>query len=452
MLFGLLYKVWLLEGGAGCGHRSCGLYILVVLLCISVLSSNRLCFEEAACGFGSIFADHGNRHTDFVDHLCENRNGISQKSGSTIDPACRDEKKQALNRLLARMRSMRVLVDDVGSFPLPAQVRPELFDEAYVLARRAISAGKDIKEDKFLMEHFYEVIIESFRRKCATGLDIVNYPQHYDMHKQVADVISNVMERGTYLVDEDDAVLPEVHVINGEARRLCEEFGKRISLRVCIAGPLELYLRMVGTVVYEDVLLMFAETVKRFAKKSILDSKYVKTEVVCLDEPSLGFQELSADRDVIIDVLDKAFNFTGATKQIHLHSSLKAADLLEVGNVDVLALESAASPRNIESLSRKMLDEADKYVRVGISRTDVDSISAELHEKGITEPAAEQLVEAEEAMRRRFVLAEDKYGDRMLFAGPDCGLGGWPTQESAELLLRRTVSAVRGTQATSTMR
>ena len=345
-----------------------------------------------------------------------------------------------------------MLVDDVGSFPLPAQVSTELFDEAYVLARRAISEGKDIKEDKFLMEHFCEVIIESFRRKCATGLDIVNYPQHYDMHKQVADVISNAMNRGTYLVDGDDAVLPEVHVIDGEARRLCEEFGKRISLRVCIAGPLELYLRMVGTVVYKDILLMFAETVKRFAKKSILDSKYIKTEVVCLDEPSLGFQELSADRDVIIDVLDEAFSFTGVTKHVHVHSSLKAADLLEVRNIDVLALESAASPRNIESLSRRMLDEADKYVRVGISRTDVDSISAELHEKGITEPAAEQLVEAEEAMRRRFVLACEKYGDRMLFAGPDCGLGGWPTQESAELLLRRTVGAVREAQATNTMR
>jgi 5-methyltetrahydropteroyltriglutamate--homocysteine methyltransferase len=347
---------------------------------------------------------------------------------------------------------MRVLIDDVGSFPLPAQVSTELFDETYVRARRAISAGKDTEEDKFSMEPFCGIVVESFRKKCATGLDVANYPQHYDMHKQVADVISAAMDRGTYLVEEDDAVLPEVYVINGEARRLYEEFGKRISLRVCIAGPLELYLRMVGTVVYKDILLMFAETVKRFARKSILDSKYVKTEVVCLDEPSLGFRELFADRDVIIDVLEKAFGFAGVTKQIHLHSSLKAADLLEVGNVDVLALESAASPRNVESLSRKMLDKADKYVRVGISRTDVDSISAELHEKGITEPAAEQLVEAEEAMRRRFVLAEERYGDRMLFAGPDCGLGGWPTQESAELLLRRTVDAVRGTQATSTMR
>lgn len=91
----------MLEGGAGCGHRSCGLYILVVLLCISVLSSNRLCFEEAACGFGSIFVDYGNRHIDFVGHLCENREGTSQKPGSIVDPACRDKEKQALNRSLA---------------------------------------------------------------------------------------------------------------------------------------------------------------------------------------------------------------------------------------------------------------------------------------------------------------------------------------------------------------
>jgi 5-methyltetrahydropteroyltriglutamate--homocysteine methyltransferase len=83
-------------------------------------------------------------------------------------------------------------------------------------------------------------------------------------------------------------------------------------------------------------------------------------------------------------------------------------------------------------------------VRVGVARTDVDSITAELYEKGVAEPAVEQLVEGEEVIRRRFVAAREKYGDRLLFAGPDCGLGGWPSQESAELLLKRAVVAVRG--------
>jgi methionine synthase II (cobalamin-independent) len=31
----------------------------------------------------------------------------------------------------------------------------------------------------------------------------------------------------------------------------------------------------------------------------------------------------------------------------------------------------------------------------------------------------------------------------MTFTGPDCGLGGWPSQEAAQLLLERTVKAVK---------
>ena len=31
----------------------------------------------------------------------------------------------------------------------------------------------------------------------------------------------------------------------------------------------------------------------------------------------------------------------------------------------------------------------------------------------------------------------------MTFTGPDCGLGGWPNQEAAALLLERTVKAVK---------
>ncbi|MGD0027501.1 MAG: hypothetical protein ABSC91_01010 [Candidatus Bathyarchaeia archaeon] len=338
---------------------------------------------------------------------------------------------------------MAVLVDDVGSFPLPLRVNRKQFDEAYVRARRAIRAGKSASLDSFLSENFYSVVVESFRRKCAAGLDVVNYPQLYDMHGQLTDVISVAMERGTYVVDAQDAIIPEVFVIGEEASRLYEEFGKKILLRVCVAGPLELYLRLVGTVPYEDILLMLAETVKRFAENSVLDSKYVKTEVVSLDEPSFGFLDVSASRDVILNVLEKAFSFGGVTKQIHIHSSLKAPEVLDVKGLNVVSLEFAASPKNLEGLSKKALDEADKYVRVGVARTDVDSIRAELYDRGITRPTVDQLVDPEETIRKRFAAASQKYGERLLFAGPDCGLGGWPSQEAAELLLKRTVDALK---------
>jgi 5-methyltetrahydropteroyltriglutamate--homocysteine methyltransferase len=338
---------------------------------------------------------------------------------------------------------MDTLVDDIGSFPLPPEVNRETFNKAYQLARKAIVDGRDIRKDEFLRKNFCEVTVDSFRKKLFSGLDVINYPQQYDGISQVSDVIHSAMAKGSFLVEEKQAVLPEVHVINEEAKTLSEEFGKRIPLRVAIFGPLEQYLKEVGRTPYSDVLESFAETIRRFAKNSILNSKYVKTEVVSIDEPSFGFQSIVAETDVICDVLEKAFDFQGAVRQIHLHSSSRLPDVLEVGNIDVVSFEYAASPKNIESVSRKMLEDADKQIRVGVSRTDIDSIVAELHDKGIEKPTAEQLVEGQEVIKKRYVAAKEKYGERMTFTGPDCGLGSWPSQEAACLLLERTVKAVK---------
>lgn len=338
---------------------------------------------------------------------------------------------------------MKTLVDDIGSFPLPPNLSKNLFNKAYVLARKAIINGKSIKKDEFLLNNFYQVVVDSFRKKLNVGLDVVNYPQHYDMHKQFADLIHHAMDKGTYVVDEKDAIIPEVYVINEEAKRLCEEIGSKVSLRVCVTGPLELYLKEIGTTLYRDVLLMFSETIRRFAENAILNSKYVKTELIVLDEPSFGFQDITIDRDTLVEAMEKAFNFKGVTKHVHLHSPSRVRDILDIKNLDVLSFEYAASPQNIESVSKNMLEKADKQIRVGISRTDIDSIIAELYNKGIAKPTAEQLVESEDVIRKRFSVAKKKYGEMMTFAGPDCGLGGWPTQEAAQLLLKRTVNAVK---------
>ncbi len=339
---------------------------------------------------------------------------------------------------------MHTLVDDIGSFPLPKGTSRRLFDKAYTLARDGIIEGRDIKKDEFLLKNFYRIIVDSLSKKCSSGLDIVNYPQHYDMHKQFVDVIHRAMDKGTYLIDERDAVIPEVHVIEEEAKRFYEEKGSsRVSLRVCITGPMELYLSEIGTTPYTDILSMFAETVRLFAKKSILNSKYVKTEVIALDEPSFGFQDVNAEKDILVEVLEKALDFKGVQKHIHLHSPSRVPEILDIENLDVLSLEYAASPKNMEMVPRRDLEKADKEIRVGISRTDIDSIIAELYDSGISKPTSEQLIESKEVIKKRLLAAKKKFGEVMTFAGPDCGLGSWPTQKAAQLLLRRTVEAVR---------
>ena len=338
---------------------------------------------------------------------------------------------------------MEPLVDDIGSFPLPLEVNRETFEKAYQLARDALVDGKDARKDLFLLKNFCQVTVDSFKRKLSTGLDVVNYPQQYDGLKQIGDVIHKAMANGSFLVEENQAFLPEVHLINEEAKDLSEEFGYTIPLRVSIFGPLEQYLSEVGTTPYSDVLESFAETIRRFAKNSILNSKYIKTEVVSIDEPSFGFLNLTAESDVIIKVLEKAFNFQGVVRQMHLHSASRLPDMLEVKNIDVLSFEYAGSPKNIEIVSQKMLEEADKQIRVGVSRTDIGSIMAELNDKGVAKPTIDQLVESERAIKKRYLIAKQKYGDRMTFTGPDCGLGGWPSQEAAQLLLKRTVAAIK---------
>ena len=343
---------------------------------------------------------------------------------------------------------MDPLVDDVGSFPLPPTVDRETFDRAYCLAREAIINGKDFRKDEFLLKNFCKVTLDAFRKKSLAGLDVVNYPQQYDGIRQVSDTIHIAMAKGTFLVEEKHAVLPEVHLIREEAKRLSEELGKKILLRVSMFGPMEQYLKEIGTVPYSDVLNNFAETIQRFARNSVLNLKYVKTEVVSIDEPSFGFANIAAGKDTVCEVLEKAFDFQGAVRQIHLHSPSRLPDLLGIKNIDVLSFEYAASPKNIEGISRKMLEDADKQIRVGVSRTDIDSIMAELHDKGVVKPTAEQMVDSEDAIRKRFLAVKEKYGDRMTFTGPDCGLGSWPSQEAAQLLLKRTVKAVKNIRIT----
>ncbi|MDR2203396.1 MAG: hypothetical protein LBE76_03680 [Nitrososphaerota archaeon] len=338
---------------------------------------------------------------------------------------------------------MYPLIDDVGSFPLPKGVNRETFAQAYLKTREAILNNQDPLADEFLQKNFCQVVVDSFRQKLLCGLDVVTFPQQFSGLRQIGDAVHEAMGHGSFVVETNKALLPEVYVLNEYAKELSEEFGKKILLRVCLFGPIEQYIHEVGTIVYLDVLDEFAETINRFAKNSILNNKYIETRVVSIDEPSFGHTNLNAASELVVETLQKAYNFTGPTRQIHLHFTNGIHDLLAVKGLDVLSFEYAASPKNIIDVSKNMLEEADKQIRVGIARTDIDAIWAEVCETGIEKPSDEQLVESVEVIRNRYLVAKEKYGELLTFTGPDCGLGSWPNQNTANLVLKRTVEAVK---------
>ncbi|MEE9612718.1 MAG: hypothetical protein V3W19_15810, partial [Desulfatiglandales bacterium] len=283
----------------------------------------------------------------------------------------------------------------------------------------------------------------SFASKLASGIDIVTYPQHYDMHKQFLEPIE-VYQSAPFDIDSKFALMPELFVVSEEAKKYFEETGEAVKLKVCVTGPIDLYTRTdFGYHVYPEVLMKLAESVNKFLRNSILKERFISTEVVSIDEPSLGYADfLNVGKEDLIEALDESLKGIDATIQVHLHG-LSASDIpLSSKRIDVLTVEAAASPEQLKLISKKDLDDHDKSLRVGITRTNIDSIIPEWLEKGV-HPTDEQLVDTPSVIKERYEKAEEMFGDRLAFVGPDCGLGSWPTQDVAKLLLKRTYDAVK---------
>jgi 5-methyltetrahydropteroyltriglutamate--homocysteine methyltransferase len=332
------------------------------------------------------------------------------------------------------------LVDDIGSFPLPKWMSQYDFDKLYPRAREEISLGNSEGESYGILKG---VILESFEKKLNSGVDVATYPQHYDMHRQFMEPIE-LYPSEPFLIDKKNAFLPEIEVIKEGAKDLRENIGKQIGLRSCVTGPIELYLRTeFGTNIYKDVLENIARSVNYFLKNSIIDTPHIKTMTLSLDEPSIGFTDLlNVDNDDLIDVLELSLKGIRLPVQMHLHT-LKAIDIpLNVKGVASITGEFAASPENLALAKKRDLESHDKFLRAGITRTNIDSIIADFLDQGV-EPPSHLLIDTKNDIKRRIKKIDSVFGEMVSSWGPDCGLGSWPTQDVAKELLSRTTQAVR---------
>jgi 5-methyltetrahydropteroyltriglutamate--homocysteine methyltransferase len=135
--------------------------------------------------------------------------------------------------------------------------------------------------------------------------------------------------------------------------------------------------------------------------------------------------------------------------QMHLHSPTDLDLIYKVDSIGVIGIESAEDPRVLEEVDRKDLESYDKSLRVGVARTNIYGIVADYRDKTGIDPWQDkgflQVVDVMENPRiigKRLQKAYKLFGDRIRYAGPDCGLGAWPSQESASQLLRNTAGAV----------
>ncbi|NIA02931.1 MAG: methionine synthase [Nitrospirae bacterium] len=337
---------------------------------------------------------------------------------------------------------VKITFDDIGSFPLPAGVSREWIEQA-VSTRN---------EDKRL----FEIISQVMEQKIRAGVEVPTYPQFQDMNKQFLRIIDNPECTETPLmVKESEANILELEAISDLAKKYKEQNGESLKIRVCVTGPIELYQQEFGSTSYEDVLFTFAKSIDRFVKNSIEHYRDIQIKTISIDEPSIGIHpQIMHSDDTIIQALTIAGETAhkqGIDTEIHLHSPLNYKLVCEVPPINVIGVESAANPSYLELIDRQDLEASDTFLRVGIARTDIFGLTAVLNEKYNINVWKEQdkltevitKMETPEVIAKRLGNIHEMFDGSIKYAGPDCGLGAWPTQGLAQQLLANTAAGIK---------
>jgi len=341
---------------------------------------------------------------------------------------------------------MKIVSDDIGSFPLPEGVdRGNLRETA-----AAIVDGDFLPSD---VEEFNGAVVEMMKAKVASGLDAPTYPQIHEMVDGIYGPIEKYSEPDEpFVIVSEKAMLPEMLAVESYAKEYMQDTGKPLPIRVCVTGPLDIYIRQIATQVDGDLLMNLAKSVGRFVENAVVDTQHMKTVAVSLDEPSFGLNpNIIVEEEALVSAWDiAAAPAKELDVQIHLHSPSDVETLYKTENIKILGIEAAENPRNLDAIEKTDLETHDKYLRVGVARSNIAGLIAEYEQQsGVnvgSEPGkAVEMVDAMEpaaTIKKRLLGFAAQFGDRIKYAGVDCGLGLWPNIESAQKILSNTVSAI----------
>jgi 5-methyltetrahydropteroyltriglutamate--homocysteine methyltransferase len=315
------------------------------------------------------------------------------------------------------MEQERIFFDDIGSYPLPRGVRLD-----------------GLSRDRYL-----QLVGQVLAEKISAGVEIPTYPQLRDMIRMFMDPIKDPdMTESPFLIRREKAEILELQAVPP---------GQKV--RVCVTGPVELYISAFAATHYTDILYTLAESVSRFLQWAKDEGKMA---VASLDEPSLGLNSnIIFSEEEIQEALEIASRpCRGMHCEVHLHSPLYAELCAHVSGIDILGVESAAHPDYLKLIEREVLEDTGTYLRAGIARTDIFSLSAQLNDRykvNLWEdlPRLEKEITSLESpliMKSRLDQAYAQFGDRLIATGPDCGLGPWPSQELAGSILGNCAAAI----------
>jgi len=361
---------------------------------------------------------------------------------------------------------------DVGSLPFDEEAKLNLFLEG--------ASSYLFKPEEKSAVFFEKKVFQAFLDKANAGIEVPNYPQFRDMNSMFLSMIDGIekikegyveFEKLSLKRDKGNGIIAEVEVIRRKAKELSAELGVPLKIKVCITGPYtlsSLFLYKNG-----ETFLNLAEVLAKIVEINTFNNKHCRTEIVSLDEPTFGFIDDplldygSPGREKLLKAWDKIFHTArvkGAKTCIHLHNTSDSL-FWEVGSLQIL--ESHVNDNLYkEKTVKKKLEEKDKFLKASICITDFDQL-IRIHTKTHSTENLTQLdlnkyvaeawknirsgkldptifLEETETMRKRLKTIVQLFGaEKVLYAGPECGLRSFPSYNCAIECLRRTVNVVK---------
>ena len=326
-------------------------------------------------------------------------------------------------------------------------------------------------------EYFERRVVSSFIDKIRVGIDVPNYPQFRDMNTMFFEMIDGVekFEDG-YLMSSvpslkaDNCHVPEILALERNSERIHEEKGENFEIRVCITGPYTL----ASFFPYRDecIFSRLGNVISEILETNLFSNDYGKTSLVSVDEPLFGLVDDtlidfgSNGREDLLSAWETIFSIIRSKKaqtMMHLHSTTNEL----FWHIDSLqVIDSHVDDPLIERKKTcSMLESKDKFLKASLTANDFDKLiearivaapSQKLSDSDVSEKIADVwnkikneqtdpnvFLDSIQIMKRRLTSVVKRFGvDRILFAGPECGLKGYPTYENALECLKRVADTI----------
>lgn len=328
-----------------------------------------------------------------------------------------------------------------------------------------------------IAKHFERKVLQAFLDKIGAGIQVPNFPQFRDMSEMFLSMMDGLekvkggyIETGVISLKTDHGDIAEVLAIKRNMKEISDILGQSFALRVCVTGPYTLSTFFPYKT--DETLLKLSDVLSQIVEKNVFKEKHAEVVLFSLDEPIFGLLD-----DPTIDVgskgredLRKAWEniFLKAKKRnvqtcLHLHSTSNEL-FWETKHLDVIESHVEDPLYKLKTV-KKRLEIEDKFLKASISISDFDQLIKEkiMSSKGeFTEAAVNEKIseawkaircgdvdprtflEDQQNMKKRLLKVIEKFGiERVPYAGPECGLKGFPTYELALECLRKVAETVK---------